>query len=389
MALNAQKKDRPMNTFYKPDLNFEQRLSRRLLDIFIRVALAIVLVVLCYRIFAPFISLMAWALILAVMLYPAQQKLARSMGDKQGLAATVVVLIGIVLIVLPTTVLMASMGNSVYDLVVSLRSNTLSIPAPSPSVADWPLIGRKVHALWWQAYADLPALLQSMQPQIRDVAEKALKIVASIAGTMLLFLFAFIVAGIVMAFGKSGAESARAIFSRVVGVEHGEEFTILSTRTIRSVALGVLGIAFIQGIMIGLILIVAKVPFPGLIALIVLLLGIVQVPTLVATLPVIAYLWSSGNYSSVEAITWTTLLFVGGLLDNVLKPLLLGRGVDAPMPVILLGALGGLAGGGILGMFVGATLLALGYKIIMWWVTSNPDIVDTAGVDAPKSGTPD
>lgn len=378
-----------MNTFYKPDLNFEQRLSRRLLDIFIRVALAIVLVVLCYRIFAPFISLMAWALILAVMLYPAQQKLARSMGDKQGLAATVVVLIGIVLIVLPTAVLMASVGNSVYEFVVSLRSNTLSIPAPSPTVADWPLIGRKVHALWWQAHADLPALLQSMQPQIRDAAEKALKIVASIAGTMLLFLFAFVVAGIVMAFGKSGAESARAIFSRVVGVEHGEEFTILSTRTIRSVALGVLGIAFIQGIMIGLILIVAKVPFAGLIALIVLLLGIVQVPTLVATLPVIVYLWSSGNYSSVEAVTWTALLFVGGLLDNVLKPLLLGRGVDAPMPVILLGALGGLAGGGILGMFVGATLLALGYKIIMWWVTSNPDIVDIAGVDAPTSGTPD
>jgi predicted PurR-regulated permease PerM len=139
------------------------------------------------------------------------------------------------------------------------------------------------------------------------------------------------------------------------------------------VALGVLGVASIQAIVIGLLMLIAGVPFAGALAGVVLVLGIAQVPALLVTLPVIGYIWSSGDHGTVMAVVYTVLLFVGGMLDNVLKPLLLGRGVDAPMPVILLGALGGLASAGILGMFVGATLLALGYQMFMWWVAANPD----------------
>ena len=131
--------------------------------------------------------------------------------------------------------------------------------------------------------------------------------------------------------------------------------------------------AFIQAIVVGLVLLIAGVPFAGVLALIVLVLGIAQVPALLVTLPVIVYIWMSGDYSTVAAVSYTVLLFVAGMLDNVLKPLLLGRGVDAPMVVILLGALGGLATSGLLGMFVGATLLALGYQIFMWWVATDPD----------------
>jgi predicted PurR-regulated permease PerM len=100
-------------------------------------------------------------------------------------------------------------------------------------------------------------------------------------------------------------------------------------------------------------------------AMIVLVLGIAQVPALIVTLPAIGYIWWRGEYGTVEAIIYTALIFVSGMADKVLKPLMLGRGVDAPMPVILLGALGGMAAAGILGMFVGATLLALGYQILM------------------------
>jgi predicted PurR-regulated permease PerM len=189
--------------------------------------------------------------------------------------------------------------------------------------------------------------------------------VASIGGALLLFLASFIIAGIIMAFGQSGARSTKLVFDRIVGTEQGEEFAKLSTATIRAVALGVLGVAFIQAIVVGLVLIIAGVPFAGVLALIVLILGIVQVPALLVTLPAIAYLWMSGDYETGAAVVYTVLLLVAGMLDNVLKPLLLGRGVDAPMPVILIGALGGLASGGILGMFVGATVLALGYQIFM------------------------
>jgi predicted PurR-regulated permease PerM len=367
-----------MNAPYKPDLILEQRLSRKLLDIFIRAGMVFALALLCYRIFSPFLSLMAWALILAVTLYPAHQKLANRMRGKQGLAATLLVLIGIVAIGLPTAVLMASLGDSVNQLIGSVRGNSLKIPEPSPGVEQWPVVGSKVHELWSQAYADLPAVVRSMQPQLGNLARGALDVVASIAAAALLFLVSFIIAGIIMAFGRPGARSATSIFTRIVGPERGEDFARLSTETVRAVALGVLGVAFIQAIVVGLVLLVAGVPFTGVLALIVLVLGIAQIPAVVVSLPVIGYIWWSGDYGNAAAVTYTVLLFAAGSLDNVLKPLLLGRGVDAPMPVILLGALGGLASAGILGMFVGATLLALGYRIFMWWVADNPDITGTA-----------
>jgi predicted PurR-regulated permease PerM len=367
-----------MNAPYKPDPDLERHLSGRLLDIFVRAGLVFALAVLCYQVFSPFVSLMAWALILAVTLYPTQQKLARTMRWKQGLAATLLVLGGIVLIVVPTTALMLSLGDSVHDFIGSVRDNTLQIPAPPPSVAEWPIVGKKVHGLWSQAHADLPAVIQSMQPKLGDLSRKALGMVASIGGSMLLFLASFIIAGIIIAFGQSGARSADAIFDRIVGSRRGEQFAELSTATIRAVALGVLGVAFIQAIVIGLVLMIAGVPFAGVLAMIVLVLGIAQVPALLVTLPVIGYIWMSGDYGTGAAVVHTVLLFLAGMLDNVLKPLLLGRGVDAPMPVILLGALGGLASAGILGMFVGATLLALGYQIFMGWVAANPDVAPPA-----------
>ena len=362
-----------MNTLREADLQLETRMSRKLLDVFIRAGLILALTLLCYQIFSPFLSLMVWALILAVTLYPAHQKLASKLGGKQGLAATLLVLGGIVLIVAPTAVLLTSMGDSVHHVVASVRDDTVRIPEPPARVAEWPVVGKRVYALWSQAHEDLPNVVRRMQPQIGDLARKALEMVASIAGTVLLFLASFIIAGIIMAFGESAAASTRRIFGRIVGPLRGVEFARLSTATTRAVALGVLGVAFVQAIVVGLVMIVAGVPFAGVLAMVVLVLGVAQAPAVIVTLPVIAYLWVSGEYGTASAVLYSVLLFVAGMLDNVLKPLLLGRGVDAPMPVILLGALGGLASAGILGMFVGATLLALGYQIFMWWVATPPD----------------
>ena len=152
-----------------------------------------------------------------------------------------------------------------------------------------------------------------------------------------------------------------------------------------AVAQGVIGIAFIQAIIVGICLLVAGVPWAGVLAILVLVLGIAQVPALLATLPAIIYLWASGDYGNVEAALYSALLVVAGMVDNVLKPLMLGHGVDAPMPVVLLGALGGMAAAGILGMFVGATLLVLGYQIFMGWVAANPQPRPPARGDDPGS----
>jgi predicted PurR-regulated permease PerM len=361
-----------MNTPARLDPEFEQRLAALLLDVLIRAGLILAVVMLCFQVFSPFLSLMAWGLILAVCLYPLQQSVAAKLGGRQGLAATLLVLLGIVLVVVPTGALMSSLGDSVRGLVNDVQNNTLQVPPPRDGVAEWPVVGERVHAFWTKAHADLPALVQSMQPKIGNLAKASLAFVASIGTGLLLFVASLIIAGIMMAFGDSGARAVRSIFQRIAGEQYGAQFVDLSTATIRAVAKGVLGVAFIQAIIVGVCLLVAGVPWAGVLAAIVLVLGIAQVPAVLVTLPAIAYIWSSGTYATGAAVLYTVLLFVAGLADNVLKPLMLGRGVDAPMPVILLGALGGMAAGGILGMFVGATLLALGYQILMGWVAESP-----------------
>ena len=361
-----------MNIPSQPDHELEQRLASPLLDVLIRAGLILAMAMLCYQVLSPFLTLMVWALILAVALYPLHQALASTIGSKQGLAATLLVVVGVVLIVAPTAMLLSSLGDSVQQLIHDVQNNTLKIPAPRPGVEAWPMVGKQLHDVWSKAHADLPALVQSMQPKIGELAKTALGVVASIGGGVLQFLASFIIAGIIMAFGQAGSRGSRAIFERLVGNARGGELASLSTATIRAVAQGVIGVAFLQAIIVGLALLVAGIPWAGVLAIIVLVLGIAQVPALIVTLPAIIYIWSSGAYSTAAAIAYTVVLFLSGMADNVLKPLMLGRGVDAPMPVILLGALGGMATAGILGMFVGATLLTLGYQIFMGWVAANP-----------------
>jgi predicted PurR-regulated permease PerM len=375
-----------MNIPSQPDQALEQRLASLMLDVLIRAGLILAMAMLCYQVLSPFLTLMVWALILAVTLYPLHQTLASKIGGKQGLAATLVVVVGIVLIVVPTAMLLSSLGDSVQHLIHAVQHNTLKIPAPRPGVATWPAVGKQIHDVWSKAHADLPALVQSMQPKIGELAKTALGLVASIGGGVLQFLASFIIAGIIMAFGQAGSRGSVAIFERLVGHARGSEFANLSTATIRAVAQGVIGVAFLQAIIVGLALLVAGVPWAGVLAVIVLVLGIAQVPALIVTVPAIIYIWSSGAYSTAAAIAYTVVLVLAGMADNVLKPLMLGRGVDAPMPVILLGALGGMATAGILGMFVGATLLTLGYQIFMGWVAADPHVGQAqAESDAPAA----
>ncbi|WP_432720994.1 AI-2E family transporter [Jeongeupia wiesaeckerbachi] len=340
--------------------------SRQLLDTLIQAALVIAMVFVCYKIFSPFLTMMLWALIMAVTLFPLHQKLAPRLGE--GRAATAIVIAGLVLIVVPAAFLGSSMADSITGLVHGMRDDSINIPVPSENVATWPLVGKKIYAAWHLAATDLPGLIQKMQPKIGDLSKSALGMVASMGGGILKFVFSLIISGVMMAYGHDGAASMRAIGRRLAGAEHGDGLVELSTKTIRAVAQGVIGVAFIQSLIVGVVLMVAGVPFAGILALVVLVLGIAQLPVLIVSLPVIAYIWMGGDYGTVPAVLYSVLLIAGGMADNVLKPILLGRGVDAPMPVILLGALGGMVSAGILGMFVGAVLLALGYQIFMGWV---------------------
>jgi len=345
----------------------QRAFSRGLLDVLIRAGLAAGLVIYCYEVLRPFLYLMIWSVILAINLYPLQRILRGKLGGKDGRAATLIVLIAFAVLSVPVYLLAASMTESVAGAVEWVRGGTYHIPPPPESVAAWPLIGDKLYAFWQQAATDLTGLALKLAPQLKDASLSLLGRLAGAGLGLMMFLVAMIIGGIVMAFGESGSRSALRIAERVFGPGHGANVAQLCTATIRTVAQGVIGIAFAQMLLIGLGFVLMGVPGAGLLALGVLLLGIGQLPASLITLPVIGYVFATEG-ASVATIIFAIYVFVAGLIDNVLKPLLFGRGVDVPMAVILIGSLGGMATAGIIGLFIGPVILAVGYELFWRWV---------------------
>lgn len=355
-------------------------LSRGLLDVLIRAGLVAVLAISCFQVFRPFLNLMVWALILAVTLYPLQVRLTAGPVPRQGIAATLIVLLAIIIITVPAYMLGAAILESAERAMAVVRGGEFQIPPPPDSLGSVPVIGQPLYDFWMQAATDLTGLAQKVAPRLKDAGVAALQTTASVGAGLLLFVGSLIIAGIVMAYGDQGHRAAVQIASRISGPERGPRIAALCTATIRAVAQGVVGIAFIQMLLIGVAFVVKGVPGAGLLALAVLLLGIMQLPATLITIPVILYVFASEGATGATII-FAVYTFVAGLADNVLKPLMLGRGVDVPMPVVLVGALGGMVSGGVIGLFIGPVVLAVGYQLFWQWVEDVPEMPDTVRVD--------
>ena len=351
-------------------------LSRGMLDVLIRAGLIAILAVVCFRIFYPFGSLLVWALILAVTLYPLHLRLRKHLGNKDGLTATLIVLLSLIVLTIPMYLLGVALVDSAANGMEIVKSGGIRIPPPAESVAGWPLVGGRVYAFWLQASTDLTGLIQRFTPQLKGVGHAVLETAASVGTGLLVFIFALIISGIFLAYGEESRRAAVRISSRIFGPEAGPHVTELCGATIRAVAQGVVGIAFIQMLLIGVGFVVKGIPGAGLLALAVLLLGIMQLPATLITIPVIIYVFATEHFT-VGTIVFAIYVFIAGLADNVLKPLLLGRGVDVPMPVVLIGALGGMVTGGVIGLFIGPVVLAVGYQLFWRWVD------DPSNAEAP------
>jgi predicted PurR-regulated permease PerM len=361
-----------------------RELSRGMLDVLIRAGLIAILAVVCFRIFYPFGSLLVWSLILAITLYPLHLRLRKRLGNKDGLTATLIVLVTLIILTIPMYLLGIALVDSIGNAMEMAKSGSIRIPPPAESVAGWPLVGGKVYAFWLQASTDLTGLIQRITPQLKGVGAALLEGATSVGAGLLIFIFALILSGIFMAYGEESRRSAVRITSRLFGPDAGPHVTELCAATIRAVAQGVVGIAFIQMLLIGVAFVVKGIPGAGPLALAVLLLGIMQLPATLITIPVIIWVFASEGFT-VAAIVFAIYTFIAGLADNVLKPLLLGRGVDVPMPVVLIGALGGMVTGGVIGLFIGPVVLAVGYQLFWRWIDEQPqaEAPVAAPVDEP------
>jgi predicted PurR-regulated permease PerM len=214
------------------------------------------------------------------------------------------------------------------------------------------------------ASTNLTELLKSLAPQIRALVPGLLSASAGIGLTVLQFVLSIVVAGVLLATSSGCASISRSLANRLFG-DQGPEFEGLAASTIRSVTNGILGVAVIQSILAGLGFLVVHIPGAGLWTLIFLFAAVLQIGGLVL-IPAVIYVFAIA--STTKAVIFMLWCLVVGLIDNVLKPMLLGRGVAIPIVVVFLGAIGGFLAIGTIGLFVGAIVLSVGYKLFLAWL---------------------
>ena len=333
-------------------------------DTSIRLFFLALIVAWCFLIILPFGSIILWSIILAVAFKPLHHSLSGLLKGNEKLAATLIVLISLIVLFLPGALFMSSIVEGAKKLKESFDAGTLSLPAPSEKVKDWPIIGDKIYALWISASADLAGFAEKYREQIAEYGAKIAKGFMGIVSGGFQLIASIIIAGFLLVI-KGSAETFHKTVIKIAG-EKGDEFADIAYQTIGNVVKGILGVAFIQAILTGLGFVFAGVPYPGLWALIVLIFAILQLPAIFIVLPVV--IWMFSELETMPAVLWTVYLLIAGLSDNVLKPILLGKGAPVPMLVIFLGVIGGFILSGFIGLFTGAIVMSLGYKLFQAWV---------------------
>ena len=351
------------------------------IEVAIRLSVLAMLTVWCFLIFRPFVLPVVWAIILAVVLAKPFGRFVALLRGRRGLAAGIFSLAAIALIVVPAFLVVDSVVRSSVDLGSQMEAETLQFPPPAASVRDWPLVGDRVYDAWDLAATNLDEAMNRFQPQIRAVGGWVVEKMRGLLRTMVYTILALIIAGFVLAYSDQSVQAARAVLSRLAG-ERGAGMLTMMAATIRSVALGVLGIALVQATLGGVGMFLVDVPAWGLWTLLILILAVLQLPPLVVLGPVILWAFSASDNLAITLVFTVWSLFVS-VSDTLLKPLFLGRGLTIPMPVILVGAIGGLILDGLIGLFVGAVVLAIGYELFQTWVRAAPPNGAAPTVEVP------
>lgn len=342
----------------------------------IRLGLIFLLLSWCLDIIRPFILPVIWGIIIAVAIYPLFLKLKSAMGGRNKLAATLYSLVMVALLVTPTVMISGSLIESSQTIAENIHEGTLVIPEPNKSVSEWPVIGEKVFDVWTQAAENIETTLETYSAEVKKVGKVIVGAAAGAGGTILQFVLSIIISGVFLATASGGHDTTLKISQRLAGDSNGKQFTELTIATIRSVAQGVLGVAIIQAVLAAIGLYFMDVPAWGLWTIIILVLAIAQLPPILILGPIVAYVFSYAD--TTPAIIFTVWSVIVSASDGFLKPLFLGRGMSTPMLVILLGAIGGMMLSGIIGLFIGAVVLALGYELFIAWLNNSVPTVEEA-----------
>jgi predicted PurR-regulated permease PerM len=323
----------------------------------------------------PFLTIIVWSIIIAVALYPIFEWLSAKLYGHRELAALAITSLSLLVMLGPATWLALSLAETVRILLARLGDGTLTLPPPSEAVKAWPLIGEKIYEGWLLASTNLRALVIEAAPHLKPLGSSVLNAAGSMGINLLKFIIAVVISGFLLIPGPSLIHSIKNVLSRVAAAR-GEEFVDLAGATIRNVSRGIIGIAILQALLAGVGLLFAGVPAAGLFSLLVLVFGIIQIGPSVILLPLI--IWSWFTMDTTTAVLFTLYMVPVNLLDNMLRPLV-AKGLSTPMPVILIGVLGGTLVHGMIGLFVGPIVLSIAWQLLVVWTRDEPKPIEMVG----------
>jgi len=365
----------------------DEAFQARFTQTVIRLSLLALLMFLCLRVLQPFINPLIGGVVIAIALHTPYEKLSAALGGRQTLAAVILVAVILLALILPAVALGTSMVQTAADLSEDFSPDSIAVPPPPDSVATWPIVGERVHDAWLSASRNLESVLVKLGPHLKDAGLWVVETVGNLGWGLIMFIVAIVIGGALLPVRERGVATARKVGTIVAG-EQGNELTDLVGASVQSVIRGVIGVAVIQAVLAGIGMLVAGVPGAGLWALLILLLAVMQLPPLLVLLPVVFYVFAVD--STTTAVLFTIWAILVGASDNVLKPLLMGRGSKTPMLVLFMGSLGGFMAGGILGLFIGAVVLSIGYTVFIAWLDgSEAESEDATSAGAGPESSPE
>jgi predicted PurR-regulated permease PerM len=339
--------------------------TKKIINISIKLLALSFMLIWCFKILEPFITIIVWSAVLAVSLYPLQQLMVKKLKLGNKMASALVTILMLALIIAPAVWLTISTVGEIKNTVDEYKAGNISVPVPPESVKDLPVIGGKVYEVWTDASNKLIPLIQDNMDKIKIGAIWFFGALASTGKGLALLTAAIIISGFLIAFGKTTGEYARLVLHRISGNKN-HDMADIAAVTIRNVVKGILGVAFIQSALACIGFVAAGIPAPGLWTLFCLILAIVQLGTFPVAICVIIYAWN--HESTTVAIVFTIWMVLVSVIDNILKPIMLGKGAPVPMLVVFLGAIGGFILSGFIGLFTGAVVLSLGYGLFNMWL---------------------
>lgn len=344
---------------------FGETLKEHPIDLVIRIAVLSLIVIYTFQILGPFIQILVWSLIISIAIFPVQKRLTKLLNNRKKLAAGIITLGMLTLIILPITILAEELVVNFSSIKELLSSKAIDVPPPSLKVKDVALIGEILFENWHEANENLEVFIRHHSNELEKIGLFLFGSVAAAGKGLFLFITAVIVSGILLIYSVNGLNFANSLSKKLAG-DKGYEFVQLAESTTRSVVSGVLGVAIIQSFLAGIGLVAVGIPFWGILVMICLFLTLIQVGVFPIVLPAVVYIFTTQDTTTaVIFLCWNILVL---LSDNILKPLLLGRGAKVPTLVVFLGAIGGFIKSGFLGLFIGPVVLALSYQLLSIWL---------------------